>query len=320
MASFYRREVLQQALAIIWRKKYLWFLGLFAGLVAHGGEPDLLFRSTNSISWLQDNLGGLREVVQSGEADAFLNQLKSFFTTYPANALGFVGAIGLTLVAIFWLVIVSQAALVRIIGRTAEKKPTSLFEGLAAGAERFWPLVGVNVITKLFTWSLWIILAGLPAIAYFVTGERAWIVTFSLGSLLVTVPLSVLVSFLSKYAIAFITLADASVIDGLRRAWNLFRANWLVSIELAILVYAINLGAVIVVAGVTLLLFQTIASFTEFFILVFVLALAHAWISAFSYSAWTITYQKLLAGKGESKIGAWTTRLTNFLETKKSTS
>lgn len=320
MASFYRREIIQQALSIIWRKKYLWFLGLFAGLVAHGGEPDLLFRSTNSITWLQDNVTALRDVVQSGDADQFFRQLQSFFTTYPANAIGFVGAILLTLIAIFWLVIVSQAALVRIIGRTAEKKPTSMFEGLAAGAGRFWPLVGVNVITKLFTWALWIILAGLPAIAFFVTGDRAWVITFSVGSLLVTLPLSMIASFLTKYAIAFVVLEEANVVDSLRRAWRLFRTNWLVSIELAILVYVINLAAAIVVASVTLLFFQTLTSFTEFFALLFVLAVVHSFVSTFSYAAWTVTFQKLLLGKGESKIGAWTTRLTNFIETKKATS
>ena len=35
MTSFYRRDVLKQALSIIWRKKYLWFIGLFAGLTAY---------------------------------------------------------------------------------------------------------------------------------------------------------------------------------------------------------------------------------------------------------------------------------------------
>ncbi|MBI2984069.1 MAG: hypothetical protein HYY50_00330 [Candidatus Kerfeldbacteria bacterium] len=318
MPYFYRREVFQQALDIIWRKKYLWFLGFFAGLAAHGGEPDLLFRNTNSLRWLQDSVAILRDVVRGGQADQFLANLRLFFNNYTLNAVGYLAVLILILVVILWLVIVSQSAIVRVVGRASQKKQTSLFDGLATGTEKFWSLLTVNVVTKLFTWALWIIVAGIPAIAFFVTGQAAWAITFSLGSLLVTLPISIVVSFLTKYAIAAITLGGTDTIGGLRQAWKIFRDNWLVSIELAVLIYLFNLAVVLVVAGVTLLVVQTVTSFREFFTLLTVLAIVHSFVSAFSYAAWTTVYQKLLISKGESQLGYWTTKLTNFIQPKRS--
>ncbi len=317
MASFYRRQVLQQALSIVWRKKYLWFLGFFAGLFAYGGETDILFRNTSSPSWLQDNLAAFREVVQAGGADKFLEALKNFFTGNFLYALGFLAAILLTMVAVFWLVFISQGALVRIVGKSDERKPTGLFDGLSVGGDTFWRIVGLNIITKLFIWGMWVILAGLPAIAYFLYKQPQWLTTFTIGALLVSLPVTIIVSFLTKYATAFIVLGGQNIIESLRKAWRMFTQNWLVSIELAIIIYFINLAATIVVAGIVTLLIPTPGSFTELFIILGSLALVYAIESAFSFACWTIIYRRLLEGKPGSRIGAWTSRLTNFMEDRK---
>lgn len=315
--AFTRREVFQRALEIVWRKKYLWFLGFFAGLVAHGGEPDLLFRPTSSLTTVRDYLTGLRDATQSGDWDRFVDSLRDFVASYPLNTIGIV-LVGIILfVTILWLVIVSQSAIVTVVGRTFQKKLATLFDGLAAGAAAFWPVVTINVLAKLLTWSLWVIVFGIPAIVFLISGTTAWSLIASIGSLVVTLPVAIGISFLTKYAINGIVLQGLDPVSAIRHGWNLFKANWLMSMEIAVLVFLVNIAVVYVVAGVAVLTVQSITSWTELSILLVALGFVYAFVSVFSYSVWTIAYLKFLEGTPESAIGRWTSRLVSFVQPKK---
>lgn len=316
MTSFYRRQILQEALSIVWRKKYLWFIGFFAGLVSFGGEADFFFRNVNAIDQLQKYLIAIRETVKAGQADFFFHQVRQFITQNPSTALSYLAILVLLLAVFVWLIITSQATLIRITGRTSQKKSTGLFDGLAAGSMKFWPLVTINVIGKLFVWAVWLILAGIPAIVYFMNGQFIWAVLTSLGWFLVTIPFSIIISFLMKYAAAYIVLRDEAAVQSLRDGWKLFRGNWLVSLELAFLVYLFNLVVSVVVAGVALLFIQPFTPIGLTSLLV-VLAIVLGFVSSFSYAAWTLVFLKLVEGKAESKIERWTTNLVNFAGPKK---
>ncbi|MBI3573140.1 MAG: hypothetical protein HY092_02990 [Candidatus Kerfeldbacteria bacterium] len=316
MPSFYRREVLQRALDIVWRKKYLWFIGLFAGLATYGGEGDILFRNFGSIDSLQHRIVVLRQQIHDGQVANFFHQLRDLFTHHPSTAFSYLAIVVLLAAVFVWLVIVSQAAIIRIVGRTAEKKASGIFDGLATGTEKFWPILLVNIIAKLLTWALWVVLAGIPATVYFLRGNFAWAVIMSLGWFAVTVPLSIIISFLTKYATAYITLEDHNANQALRQGWKLFADNWLVSLEIAGLVYIFNLVVSFLVTAVAVYSIQPYSWF-GLSSLLFVLALELAFLSAFSYSAWTFVFLKLVEGKAESKIGRWTTRLVDFAAPKK---
>ena len=316
MASISRRQVLQEALNIVWRKKYLWFIGFFAGLVSYGGEADFFLRNVNAIDQVQKYLTAIRDTVKAGQADFFFNQVKVFIVQNPTSAISYI-AIVLLLTAVFaWLIITSQAALVRISGRLDQKKSTGLFDGLAVGSGRFWQLVTVNVIGKLFTWALWVALAGIPAVIFFYNGQTIWAIITSLGWFLVTIPFSIVISFLMKYATAYVVLHEDSAVISFRDGWKLFKNNWLLSLEFAFLIYLFNLVVSIVVAGVALLFIQPF-SVAGLSALLFILAVVLGFVSSFSYSAWTIVFLRLLEGKMESKIGRWSANLANFAGPKK---
>lgn len=316
MASFYRRQILQEALTIVWRKKYLWFIGFFAGLVAYGGEADFFFRNANAIDSLKNYLVAIRETVQAGDADFFLGQLRQFIADNPTSALSYLAIIVLMAAVFAWLIIISQATIVRIVGRVAQKKPTGLFDGLATGSTKFWSILTMNIIVKLFNVALIVILAIIPAIVYFLNGRFVWALITSLSWFVITIPISIVISFLMKYALSYITLNDVPAVQSLRDGWKLFRQNWLVSLELAFLIYIFNLVVSVVVAGVSLLLIDPFTP-VGLVTLLLVLAAVLGFVSAFSYAAWTITFLKLQEGKAESKLEHWTNNLVNFAGPKK---
>jgi len=316
MIQFSRREVLQQALDLIWRKKFLWWLGFFAGLATYNGQADFLFKNINAVDSMQQYLVAVRDVVKSGQADSFFHLIRDFFVSQPAIAFSYLFLIILIALIILWLIIVSQAALVRIVGRSVEKKTSGIFDGLAVAGERFWPLFTINVIAKLFTWGLWVLLAGIPAIIYYLNGTFAWAVTMSIGWFLISVPLSIVISFLILYSSAYIILQGLPPLPAIRQAWKLFKDNWLVTLEIAGLIYLFNIVVSFIVTAVAFYTIQPY-SWTGLGLLLFVLALELSFLSAFSYTAWTIVFQKLQTGRPESKIGQWTTRLVNLASPKR---
>lgn len=310
MASIYRREVLQQALAIIWRKKYLWFIAFFAGLASYGGEINFLFRKLNAVTTFQTYLVAVRSVFVEGKAHPYLQQFQSVFQQSPGSVIGYVVLVMAMLAVIFWLMFVSEGALMRIVGRTQEKKTNSFFDGISTGTEKFWSIIQVNVIGLLFGWATWIVVAGLPATIYFVSGNAAWSEVARVGAI-ISVVASAVISLVIQYATAGIVLRNLTAMQSVIDSWRLFRRNWLVSLEMAIIIFLVNLLVLIVTFGIYDVL-GLFFSVTGLIILFSLLAIEFAALSAFSYSAWTIMYLQLVSGSAHSKIGEWTTQLVNF--------
>lgn len=316
MASFYRREVLQQAWAIIWRKKYLWFIAFFAGLASYGGEVNFLFRKFNAVTTFQQYLVALRDLFVEGKAQTYLHQFTRVFSQSPGSVLGYLGVGFVILIVGLWLMFTSQGAVIRIIGRTQDKKASDFFDGIATGAEKFWSIVQVNIIGVLLGWAGWIIVAGLPATIFFLSGQVAWASAARVGAV-VSVLISAIITLLVQYSTAGLVLRDLSPIPALSDSWKLFRRNIAVSIEMALIIFLINLGVLVITFGI----FDVLGLFFSavgLIILLVLVAIEFAALSAFSLSAWTILYQKLLTGGVNSKIGQWTTQLVSFTKPKPS--
>lgn len=310
MASFYRREVLQEALGIIWRKKYLWFIAFFAGLASYGGEVNFLFRKFNAVATFQQYLVAIRSVFVEGKARPYIEQFQNVIHSAPGTVIGYVGLMVAIVIVGLWLMFVSQGAIMRIVGRTQEKKSATFFDGVAAGTEKFWSIIQVNIMGLLIGWASWIVVAGIPASIYFVSANTAWSEVARVGAV-ISVFASAIIGLVIQYATAGIVLRDLKFMASLSDSWKLFRRNWLVSIEMALIVFFVNMFVLITTIGIydVLGFLYSLPGLITFFIL---LAVEFAALSAFSFAAWTILYQKLLAGGARSKIGEWTTQLVNF--------
>lgn len=304
------RGLFRQALVVMWKRKYLWLLAFFAGLSAYGGEANFLFQRVNTVTSLEGWLNGIRMAILGGQVESLINSIKNLWINNFASMLGIIGLLILLVAVIVWLIITSQAAIVRIIGRSHQGKPTGLADGLAAGTTKFWTLVQLNIIGLLVGWMLWVVLTAVPAAIFLITKDPAWSIVAYIGSL-TSIASSVITIFLVQFATASIALQDMKLIPAIVDAWRLFIRNIVPSLEMAIAIFTINVTVSFAVIA-QLLFFFTAYTLSGFLAIVAIIIVLYTILSAFSFSSWTIYYLKLVDGKTPSMIGQWTNRLANF--------
>lgn len=319
----YLRSIAQQALNIIWRKKYLWFIGFFAGLLFGRGEPDYIFQNLNSSVYsfgkLQDYMTAIRDTVQSGEVAGWWKFVQDLFHQAP----GLMTAYLLTPLAfgliIIWLISVSQGILVHIVSRLAQKKPASLFDGISAGTSSFWRILSINLLSVLVLIVITIILVGLPAAIYFLGGKGIWAAVTSFALFIVTVPVSMLMSFLVKFSVASTVIDGIAPLQAFRKTWVMVRQNLMSVLELSFVIYALTLVVYSLVLSLTSFYIEP-TSYTNLATILIITALVFALSTTFSYTCWTLMFMQLREGKTNSAFGKWTTRLVNFTKPKQSIS
>lgn len=330
---FLYRNILSQAGKITWRNKYLWFFGLFAALLGNGGEYEILARG------LSGNAGffpGWQRFIETGVfSSQTLINIKQIMHEDPLSLI-MILAVGLVIFVLFgflvWLVIVSQAALVNNSADIITEKKLGklrIQNGVAVGMKNFWPVFGLNIVIKLVIYLLFILLS-LPFVLSLAPhsfsevglakNSMAAIDLFYVIAFVIFIPLAIALSFIIKYAIAYVVIRGSGFCAAIRDGWKLFAGNWLVSIEMAFILFFINLlvGLALVLTVLILavpflflaLIFYYIFSATGFWVvailaLIIFLAitvLTGAALSTFQIASWTGLFIKLINKGGTSRI------------------
>lgn len=324
------RSIIRQSFIIAWKHKYLWFFGLFATLLSSNFEIELINRFTNSQnsgSTMYDWKAWVDTGVFSTQAwynliDLAKNNPWSFISLLVV----FIVLI-LLLLAILWLSVVSQGALVNNsqkaltegdkVSTTAEKKHDTAV-GFKQGRKYLWPVLGVNVLVRVVVYVLALV-ALIPIFNTATVNIPLAVLYFILFIILLAIAL--VLAFMTKYAIAFIVLKGQSMFKAIKSAWNLFMNNWLVSLEMTFILFAISivfslaliLSVMIVAIPITLLyivglIFGSYPIFLAIFILGTIITLAiiiigGAYITVVQTTAWVHLFTQLNAGKApESKL------------------
>ena len=318
---FLYRDILSQAWKNTWRHKYLWFFGLFAALLGGWGDLEIVFRGFNGNS--QESFYGLERlagVIFSKDIFSNLSQLSSsqgsyaFFMTIIVLFALFV--IGLFLV---WLTIVSQSALVHNATRIATGKKHNLKGGLEVGIKKFWPVLGFNLLLKVIIYGLF------GFFGFFIISNAAstgflQASLYPLAAFLVFVPVAIILSFIVKYAICYTVVKGESFLASLKLSWQLFVKNWLVSLEMAFILffvtflYALGLMLFFLVLSVPFLfislIFAKLSFYFNFWLIVvsalilflFVIILSGSFLAAFQIYSWTSLFLELISRGGASRI------------------
>ena len=319
----YLRSIAQQALSILWRKKYLWFIGFFAGLLFGRGEPDYLFQNLNSSVYsfgrLQDYLTAIRDVVQKGEAHTWWTYVQDLFQQAPGLMTAYIVLPLLFGMILLWLISVSQGSLVNIIARLSEKKPASLFEGISAGTTAFWRVLSINLLSVLMLLVVTVLFVGIPAAVYFIGGQSGWASVTSVMLFVVTVPVSMLMSFLVKFSVVSTVIEGTAPLQAFRQTWVMVKQNLMAVLELSFVIYALTLIVYSLVLSVTSFYIQP-TSFLNLGLLLGITGLTFALTTTFSYTCWTLMFMRLRQGTTSSAFGKWTTRLVNFTKPKQTIS
>ena len=315
---FYR-IVLKQALVLTWRYKYLWWFGIFAALIGNGGELEILFNNVGANPSQALFPAWQRIVSTKIFSGQILTNIGNLLKQDTLNMI-FVLAASLVVLAIglflIWLVIVSQAAIVNNSAAIIKQKKHTFKEGLNFGILNFWPVLVLNIIIKA---AIYILLVAISLPVIFWQGNFNANL-FYIIALVIAVPAAIILSFIMKYAIAYAVINKSKVAPAIKQSCRLFKENWLVSFEMAVMLFFINLlvGLAIVLTILILAVpflflgliflyaFSSVGSwliailaFTSF---LFIVATAGAALAVFQISAWTGLFLELDKKGGTSKL------------------
>jgi len=300
-------EVLSRAWQIIWKHRVLWIFGVFAGCSRSGGGGG--------------GGGGGGSGIESGgqqqfpELQRFFEQIGQWISDNPWVIAVFV---------ILVLVVVVVSIFVGTIGRIGLIKGTYQAE---QGAERlifgelfsesmpfFWRVFGLSLLIGLV-----FLLIFLPLLLFgILTAGIGFICILPLLCLLI--PISWAVMVVIEQANAAIVLEDLGIGDGLRRGWEVVRANVGTMILMALILFigsavvGIVLAIPFIVAVVPLVIGSVAAGDGNQPALWFwivgaccavylpILLILNGVLTAYVQSAWTLTYMRLTKPQDNAPI------------------
>ncbi len=254
--TFYR-SIIRQAIITTWHNKYLWFFGLFATLLASNFEIELVNRFTNGGATPYDFQRWLETGIFNGQTWIEFFQLATTNTVMFISIIILVTVLIILAITIIWLAVVSQIALVinsnKVISagkKSINPKNHDTTLGLQEGRKYLWPVLGLHLLVRVLVYGL----AATTVIPVLLWASKQTL-SFSLAYLvifLVFFAIALAISLVAKYAIAAITLKGQSFSQAISSSWDLFWKNWLVSLEMAFILFAISFIAAFIILIVIL--------------------------------------------------------------------
>ncbi len=321
------RDILKTAWKLLWRYPWLWVFGLLVATVGNGNEYDSLFAAFNRLADQGTLLAALQGAVASPRLGQVWQNLNTTLGQAPMLfALGLVLVLAVSGLAI-WVIMVARGALIRALGNLHASEPISFSQATMVGVNRFWQIFTLNVLAKFFSYVV-VVVAFLPFLISFLTQPTLGS-SFSILmviSAVLFIPLALIVSFILKYATIEIVLKKVSWWQGLEKGLNLFLRNWLVSLEMAAVLFVLNL----VVSLILLWLFlpDALALGDELFriantqglvigsrlvLTALVFTAVGAWFATFEYAAWVVLFRRLEQGPVASKLARTATEVPELV-------
>lgn len=316
------REILKKSWQNTWRNKYLWFFGLFAALLGNGGEIDIIFRSFNTDSRQELFLGWNRMMETGFFSKGVFSGIGKIAHEDPFSLFLALSVLFLLVVLgafLVWMSMVSQAAIVNNSSKNDGKKKVDFKEGINAGIKNFIPVFALNLFSRVAIYILFVLIS-LPILTNSSKSDVFLNSILFMIAFLIFIPLSIVVSFIVKYAIAFTVVKGKKISESIKMGWELFVNNWLISIEMAFVLFFINLlvGFSLIMLFLVLavpfmffaLLFSQLALYFNFWAIVlaalilflFIAALIGSALATFQISTWTMLFVELTGKKVESKL------------------
>jgi hypothetical protein len=315
------RNLLKQAWTITWKHKFLWFFGLFSAFLAAGGSIEYRMINDNINTGLVD--GSLLSAGHFAQSILIFKSLGlGFLNLFSYDILTIINIITILLICLtlmltfLWLAISSQAALVinikKIIQNNKKRENVlTIRDGLSEGHKKFWPVLGLNLAIKLIVSAI-LFITSLPLLLLIIL-DTSWFVFVYVILFVIFLPVAVSISLMLKYALAYSVLENERFIQSIEKGWKLFIKNWLVSLEMAIILFIINFFASLAIlltlalAFFPLFLVGISFSFTWLTTLMIFLALlfvvlAGSALVTFQISVWTSLFINLKGGSVLAKL------------------
>jgi hypothetical protein len=275
-------DLVSRSIRTAWKYKFLWFFGFFA---SSGGG--------NGSNWSSDGA----------------ERVQDFIYMHPvAFVLIIMGAVLLGL-AFFVMNIICTGGLIKSTSRANRGEPISFSQTWRAGLHTFWRLLGMSVLAVL-TVLVVTALCAVPVVLSLLGGAPGIVIGVLIGAVLFLpyIAFIFLVAFTVLYAEREVVLKDAAVFDALRAGWELTKKHfwksmmvWLVML-LSGFIFALGLIISLLFLAIPFVLIGIGNVFAALLLgipvgLAFVF-LASGAVTTYSYSVWTLTYEKLVGYDG----------------------
>ena len=230
------KEVFKKSFKLAWKPKSIWIYGLFASFLGIGGSVAKSMDLTGSRNILINLLQTLIEVnFFSLQA---LKNIPTVFAQSPISVtisvLIFLIVTVLTIILLI-LAIVSQSTLINTIYKKSIGKKVSYIEGISFGLNNFWPILGLNVITRAVGFIAFMFLV------YVVAASRPSLFV-PLGIIyIILVLITVVISFVIRYATCHLVINGDTFKNSLHKGKELFLSNWLITFEVALMLLIIQM-------------------------------------------------------------------------------
>jgi hypothetical protein len=313
MTSLYR-QILLKSWQITRKYFYLWPLGLLAAFLGNGGEYQILFNQ-------YDHVANQPEIASFWQAGLKAIVPKIDLSNSDVIYLFFFVIISLVFICLFlWLIISASGGLIKGAALANNNEKSTFIKLFLAGSNKFWPILGLNIVAKVIVYGILALILGPLMIATFSNGNYSVNLLIVVVSFVIFVPITIIVSLVTKYAVAFIMLSGQKFKEGFINAWRLFQTNWLVSLEMAFILFVINILVGLLYIAVSLLVFSpffffavinslnapqlfNILIYVSITLLLIISAFVGSWLATFQISSWTILFLRLTQGtKVYSKI------------------
>lgn len=314
---FSYRLFLKQAWNITKRYRHLWFFGIFASLLSIGGEYQLITQSATANPG-GNFIGSGNLVLQSLISPSFYQGLIELAAENKAALISLISVLLLSLVLVAvmaYLAVLSQSAIIsqsaQIILSKKKKEKLCINEGLSDSRKHFWRVLALNLFSSIIV-TLSLFLISLPLVFLLLTDTIALGIAYTL-LFIIFVPIALAVALIIKYSIAARVLENSSLVSSLQKGIKIFKNNWLVSLEMALILFIINF-----ITGVLTLFFIALFFLPMLFIalqlyapvlaaLSLILSIGSmlvvaSWLNTFQISSWTSLYLHLQDKKGHSKL------------------
>lgn len=318
--NMFYRNILKQAWQVTWRYKFLWLFGLLAGFWSTGSAYEIIYRSLSLSDQKEIFLIQIwRETVLAG---LDWTTLKYFATTSPMVFAGLIiGMLLAILITIFfyWLFTCGQVALIKAVD-VIETKKTTFHDLFLDSHYQAWPVFVLNLGGKILSAGLLLILS-YPILNPLLSNQSSFANLFIyLIAFILLFALIMIVSIVTIYSIIYVVLEKKSLGSAISNAWELFRKNWLVSVETSLLLFLVVLAALFLFLVFSTLafipftiLFAIVAYFKSLFgfwflvviialFIIAILILSFALLATFQWSVWITLFEEMVSGRATSKL------------------
>lgn len=314
---FSYRLFLKQAWSITKKYRHLWFFGIFASLLAIGGEYQLITQSATASPGgnFLSNSNIIWQIILSPDF------YRGFARLAVENSPALLAVIAIFLLSIvlaiimLYLAVLSQSAIIKqsaeILLNKKKKLNLNISDGLVEAKKHFWRVLGLNTFSYIII-TLSLFLVSLPLVFLILTDTLAISIAYTL-LFIVFAPIALSIALLIKYAIAARVLENTSIVASLQKGLKLFRNNWLVSLEMSLILFIINF-----IVGALTLFFIALLFMPMLFIAIQFYApmlaaislilsigtmlVVASWLNTFQITTWTALYLHLQDKRGRSKL------------------